>query len=622
MLKMCAKLNMGDFGRVRIGSANVDFNASLITNYQGLDFAIEPKVMKVLNELRMKHGEVVSRNDLIDRVWGRAGGADEGLTRAISLLRKAFHDGSDIKHYIQTIPKRGYSLKATLTSIGDIDTQPVVPPSLSIAVLPFVDMSDDQSFDYLCDGISEEIINELTHLSSLKVSGRTSSFSFKGMNQDIRQIAQALSVAYVLEGSLRKDGDQLCITVQLIEGSSGFHVCSNSYKGECSELFNFQEKIAGLVADKVSHVLKIAPLEKTRKQQNISAEAYRLFLRGKQLTHRLNGQNTIPTGIDYLQRAVDIDPQFSEALSWLGLAHFILPEFSKTPFWAQHIEKSRLAIEQALKVNPDSSVALLVKAMHLMRKLEFNAALESYQRALKLDPNNVETMAGMGLGLMAIGLYSQAKPYFQRVIEIDPLCGLWHTTYGGILLAMGDFDEAEKSFLRSFNLGFGAAAFGVSQLMALRGDAQQAIAFMEQHYSALGPVDAAELHSPLIRKLVLNAYYEKSPIAKVIVSYSLRRRLSDKSAQPTAASLISFLFLKQPQLFFRSILEKPNPYLGYTIARIWEPTETSKDALQHPAFIKFIKQTKLVSVWQKHGWPEKIKPDNGDNSSSTFTITG
>lgn len=584
---------MNDFSRVRIGRANVDFSASLITNHAGLDFPIEPKVMQVLQTLANKHGAVVSRSDLIDSVWGMSGGADEGLTRAISLLRKAFGGDSD---YILTIPKRGYSLKAPLTKVYDNDSLVASPPALSLAVLPFIDMSDDQGFDYLCDGMSEEIINELTHIPSLKVSGRTSSFSFKGKNQDIREIAHALSVAYVLEGSLRKDGDQLCITVQLIEGSSGFHVCSNTYKGECSELFSFQERIAGLVADKVSQALNITPIEKTRNQQNINAEAYRLFLRGKQLTHRLNGQNTIPTGIDYLRRAVAIDPQYSDALSWLALAHFILPEFSKTALWAEHIDKSWLAVEQALKINPGSSVALLVKAMHLTRKLEFDTALECYRRALELDPNNVETMAGMGLGLIAIGLYPQAKKYFERVIEIDPLCGLWHTTYGGVLLATGDFEAAEKSFLTSFNLGFGAAAFGVSQLMASRGEAQQAISFMHQHYHALGPVEAAELQSPLVRKLVLDAYLKQAPVAKTIVSYALTRRLSDKAAQPTAASLISFLFLHKPKLFLRSILEKPNPYLGYTIARIWEPTEASKSIRADPYFVEFIKQTKLVSA--------------------------
>jgi TolB-like protein len=493
---------------------------------------------------------------------------------------------------------------------------------MSIAVLPFIDMSDAQSFDYLCDGLSEEIINQLTHLAGLKVSGRTSSFSFKGQNQDIREIAQALSVAYVLVGSLRKDGDQLCITVQLIDGGSGFHISSDTYKGEFTELFNFQERIAVLVADEISKTLNITEIEKINKQQNISTEAYKLFLRGKQLTHRLNGQNTIPTGIDYLQRAVAIEPHFVDALSWLALAHFILPEFSKTALWAEHIDKSWLAVEQALTLDPDSSVALLVKALHLTRRLEFDAALETYQRALELDPNNVETMAGMGLGLMAIGLYPQAKHYFEKVIERDPLCAIWHTTYGGILLAAGDFKDAEKSFLRSFNLGFGAAAFGVSQLMASRGEAPQAIAFMQQHCHELGPVEAAELHSPMVRKLVLNAYLKQAPVATTIVNYALRRRLSDDAAQPTAACLIGFLFLNKPELFLSSILKKPNPYLGYTIARIWEPTVASKNIRMHSDFVGFIEQTKLVSAWQKYGWPEQIKPDNGNDSSSTFSIIG
>jgi TolB-like protein len=613
---------MNDFRRVKIGLANVDFGASLISNDQGSNFSIEPKVMKVLHALSNKHGEVVSRNDLIDSVWGNAGGADEGLTRAISLLRKAFGNGPDCKHYIQTIPKRGYRLKAPMIDVCDEVDLAVSPSTLSIAVLPFIDMSDKQNFDYLCDGLSEEIINQLTHLAGLKVSGRTSSFSFKGKNQDIREIAQALSVAYVLEGSLRKDGDQLCITVQLIEGRSGFHISSDTYKGECTELFSFQEGIAVLVANEISKTLNITAIEKINKQQNISTEAYKLFLRGKQLTHRLNGQNTIPTGIDYLQRAVAIEPHFVDALSWLALAHFILPEFSKTELWAEHIDKSWLAVEQALTLDPDSSVALLVKAMHLTHRLKFDAALETYQRALELDPNNVETMAGMGLGLMAIGLYPQAKGYFEQVIERDPLCAIWHTTYGGILLAAGDFNGAEKSFLRSFNLGFGAAAFGVSQLMASRGKVPQAIAFMQEHCHALGPVEAAELHSPVVRKLVLNAYLKQAPVARAIVNYALRRRLSDDAAQPTAACLIGFLFLNKPALFLNSILKKPNPYLGYTIARIWEPTVASKNVRMHADFVEFIEQTTLVSAWKKYGWPEQIKPDNGNNLVSTFSIIG
>jgi len=618
---MCVTI-MNDSGQVKIGQASVDFNASLITNSQGCDFSIEPKVMQVLHALTNKHGQVVSRDNLIDSVWGKAGGADEGLTRAISLLRKAFGHTPDSKHYIQTIPKRGYSLKAPLTDFCATSTRAVSPPTLSLAVLPFIDMSDDQCCDYLCDGISEEIINELTNLSGLKVSGRTSSFSFKGKNQDIRTIARTLDVAYILEGSLRKYQDQLCITVQLIDGESGFHIYSNTYKGECKELFSFQEGIADLVAIEVSKSLNIIPIEKIKKRHDIDSEAYQLFLRGKQLTHQLNGQNTIPAGIDFLQKAVDLDPEFSDALAWLALAHFILPEFSKTTCWTEHILKSELAVEQALKIDPDSSVALLVRAMHLSRKFEFDTALETYERALSLDPNNIETMAGMGLGLMAIGLHEKARTYLEKVIENDPLCGIWHTTYGGILLACGEFDQAEKSFLRSFKLGFGAAAFGVSQLMASRGEVKKAMSFMHEHCHALGPIEGTELQSKLARKLVLDAYLDHKPIAKAIVGYALKRRLNDSLAQPTAASLIGFLFLNKSKLFLSSILEKPNPYLGYTIARIWEPTDASKKIRLHPDFGQFIKQTQLVSAWQKYGWPEQVKPDNDNSLSSTFTIAG
>ena len=613
---------MNEIKRFKIGQAVVDFNSSHITNSQGSDFIIEPKVMKVLDTLVQQRGQVVSRDSLMDTVWGKASGGDEGLTRAVSILRKAFGDSLECKNYIQTVPKRGYCLKASMLDCPKSEIELSETPPLSLAVLPLVDFTSDQSFDYLCDGISEEIINELTQLNELKVSGRTSSFSFKGKNQDIRSIAQALNVAYILEGSLRKHGDQLCITIQLVDGASGFHVYSKNYKGEFHELLSFEEKIAYSVAWDVSNSLDIKPSDKNRAQKVVNSDAYQLFLRGKQLTHKLNGQNTIPSGIDYLQRAVDIDPQFSDAFAWLALAHFILPEFSKTSLWAQHITKSKLAYERALEIDPNSSVAWLVKAMYLTREFELDKALECYEHALALDPNNIETMAGMGLGLMAIGKHDKAKYHLERVIENDPLCGIWHTTYGGILLACGESDLAEKHFLRSFNLGFGAAAFGVSQLMAERGDIQQAVAFMQDHSHALGPVEGSELQSKVIRSLLSNAYLKHSPFAKSLVTYALKRRLCNKLAQPTAASVISFLFLKKPNLFMDSILTKPNPYLGYTIARIWEPTSASQQVRMHPDFSQFIDKTKLVKAWQKYGWPSQIKPDDGDASSSQYTIIG
>lgn len=636
-------MGMGKFMQVRIGDAVVDFGASSITNAKGESVAVEPKVINVLQFLASQQGQVLSRNYLINSVWGSSSGADEGLTRAISHLRKAFGDSPGHRRYIKTVPKRGYSLEESLfnldgsllteadcsllwsaddSSVADGSIGVFSPPPLSLAVLSLADLSSDKSYDYLCDGMSEEIINRLTHYDNLKVSGRTSAFTFKGEKQDIRAIARALNVAYVIEGSVRRDGNELCITVQLINGNTGFHISSNTYKGAASELFAFQEKVANLVTNEVVKKLGVSALGVSTPPSHVSTEAYQLFLRGKQFTHMLNGQMVIPMGIDYLQQAIDLEPEFDEAWAWLALSHFILLEYSATNDWAAHIEKSRQAFEQALKLNSKSSIGWLVKAMHLMRDFEFDRSLECYECALKLDPKNIETLAGMGLGLMAIGAHAKARHYFELVIESDPLCGIWYCNLGVILLQAGEFDAAEASFFKSYKLGFGAAVFGVAYAMVVCGKSEQAAKFVEDNFHALGPIEKPSLQSWALRKLIINALIKRKPFATMIVSFMFSRRLNDESAQPNTVSLMNFFWMDHPKLFIRSMLNKPNPYLGYTIANAWEATATGKNVRLHPDFMTLINRTKLVASWKKYGWPEQVAPDNHSNSKHGFTITG
>ncbi len=614
--------------RITIGRADVDFN-TLSVNGESGQFTIEPKVMAVLRALSDNAGNVVERDTLIDLVWGTPYGSDQRLSRAISLLRKAFGDVRGKCDYIETIPKRGYRLIAGLGNAAETESTWQTPPratspkagKLSIAVLPFVDMSEDQNQGYLADGVCEEIINVLAQVPNLKVTGRTSSFAFKGRNQDIREIAQALNVAYVLEGSLRKFGDKLRVTAQLIQSSDGFHLFSKTYEAELKEIFDLQDRIAHSVVNEFCELLEVAGEQDTQRVSTRNSQAYDFFLQGRQLVHQLNGQTTIPTGIEFLQKATQSDPEFALAWAWLALAHFILPEFSRTQEWEGHLEQSRSAVESALDLDPNSSIGLLVKAMIYSRDGQFDLALVTHKRALEVDPNNIETLAGMGLGLMAIGLYEEARPYFDRVLEQDPLSGVWHTTYGGLLLSVGEFEKAEASFKRSFDLGFGAAAFGVSHRMACKGDVDQAVAFMNENYDGLGPIEHAELKSPLIRKMVFNAYLRKAKVAQALVNFALKRRSRNAQAQPTAASIIGFLFLDRPEEFMRNVLEKPNPYIGYTLARIWEPTEESHNIRVHADFPEFVEQLGLVNAWRENGWPKQLVPSShSDKANSAFSV--
>ncbi len=623
--------------RMIIGQADVDFS-TLSINGDGGQCKVEPKVMKVLRVLADSAGRVVERDTLVDLVWGTPYGSDQRLSRAISLLRKAFGDVDGKCDYIETIPKCGYRLiaplKAMPTVVNAIQTPARVtslkPSEPSIAVLPFVDMSEAQDQGYLSDGISEEIINVLAKVVGLKVTGRTSSFAFKERNIGISEIAQTLNVTHILEGSLRKCGNKLRITAQLIQASDGFHLFSKAYESELTEIFDLQDRTAYSIVNELCSLLKLPGEQGAQKIITKSAQAYELFLRGRQLVHQLNGQTTIPTGIEFLEKSTKSDPDFALAWSWLALAHFILPEFSRTPNWLKHLERSRNAVEKALSIDPDSSIGLLVKAMIYARDGRLDLALMAHKRALDVDPNNIETLAGMGLGLMAIGLYDQARPYFDRVIEQDPLSGVWHTTYGGLLLNNGEFEKAEASFKHSFDLGFGAAAFGVSHRMASKGQVDEAVMFMKRNFDGLGPIEKAELKSPLVRQLVYSAYIRKNKIAQALLTFALKGRLRNPEAQPTAASVIGFLFLNRPKEFMHNILEKPNPYIGYTIARIWEPTQESFNIRNHADFPEFAERMGLVKAWQQHGWPKQlvpselsdpsVPPEENDNSAELFTV--
>ena len=559
--------------------------------------------MAVLVALNERRAEVVERMTLLDEIWDDDEAADDSLTRAISLLRKAL--GSlDETAPIETIPKRGYRLRpASPAPSGEAR---VTAPKRSIAVLPFDDLSPQNNQSYFADGMAEEILNTLTRMPDVSVVGRTSSFAVDAKGKSAQDIGAILKVGYLLEGSLRKSDNQVRVTARLVQSSDGRQIWSETYDGVIEEIFVFQDRIARSIASELARTLDVTTTLRPAMRFTRNPEAYALFLQGRELVHQLNGQTTIPSGIRLLEQAVTIDPKFVDAHAWLALAHFILPEFSRTPTWDQHFDLSGEALERALLLDPECSVALLVKALRAAYRGHLDQAIEICEQAQRLDPNNVETLAGFGLCLMSLGLHEQARPYWERIIEQDPLCGIWHTTYGGLLLCAGEFEKAEAAFQRSFDLGFGAAAFGVSHRMAERGEADAAVAFMEANFDGLAPIERAELRWRLVRRLVYLAYLKKASWAKSLVGGALRRRLANAKAQPTAASVIGFLFLNDTETFMLNILEKPNPYIGYTIARIWEPTAESQSVRNHPEFKEFAQRLGLPRAWNKYGWPDLV----------------
>jgi len=277
-----------------------------------------------------------------------------------------------------------------------------------IAILPLINMSNDPEQDYFCDGISEEIMNALGQLNNLRVVARTSSFSFKGKNVDVREIGRALNVSTILEGSVRKSGKRLKIVTQLINTSSGSQIWSNLYDRELEDIFSIQEDIAGSVATAIKGFLTLEEKETIRRPGTV-VEAYEYFLKGRQLFHNLN----LNAARDMFKKAIQLDPEY--ALAYAGLAD--------TLSWLYEWEgrsQSNLAEAEV-----------------------------SSMKALTLAPNLAESHSSRGY-ILALGKkYDEAEKEFHEAIRLNSNCYDAYYLYGRSSFARGDIEKSAEMFQKA-----------------------------------------------------------------------------------------------------------------------------------------------------------------------------
>ena len=262
----------------------------------------------------------------------------------------------------------------------------VVEALPTIVVLPLVDMSVDQSEQSLCDGLTEELSNWLAHIPTLRVVARTSAFSFKGKNLDIRKIAAALGATHVLEGSLRRSGDQLRITTQLIAAEDGLHIWSRSFDLPIGDIFQIEDTVSRAVAEALHLTLSAETAELWARREPEKMEALELYLLGRARQSRRTAEDNLKS-IEYFRRAVDADPQYIPALT--GLAESLLNGLSlnHTPLEDVKFEVDPL-IDRAMKLNPNQPEVIAVKGWLLTEEFRFDEALPLLLRATQMNPND------------------------------------------------------------------------------------------------------------------------------------------------------------------------------------------------------------------------------------------
>lgn len=388
----------------------------------------------------------------------------------------------------------------------------------SIAVLAFVNMSDDPGNEFFSDGISEELLNLLAKIPELRVISRSSAFTYKGKDVRLAQIAAELNVAHVLEGSVRKAGDRVRITAQLIDARTDTHLWSETFDRQLGDIFAIQDEIASAVSER----LQLSLLGEVPRPRTTDPDAYALYLQARFLGLQGSAEG-YTRAIALLERVLTIDPNYTNA--WDALAGNYLNQAGKDlrP-WDEGFGLARDAAERALAIEPTFGPAWgRLGWIALLHENDLPLAAQHYQRALELAPTNVRAIGDAASLLKSLGRMDECIALDEYVVARDPVNPAGHFNLGGSYLYAGRHEEAIAAFRVALQLSpnriGGYYQLGIAELLG--GDASQALGSMQREplevlkllgsvmaYHALGEVEAADrLQAELIEKYAQEAAY-------------------------------------------------------------------------------------------------------------------
>ena len=352
-------------------------------------------------------------------------------------------------------------------------------PDDSIAVLPFANLSQEADNEYLSDGLSEEIRNQLAKVRGLRVAARTSSFAFKGHHEDVREIGRRLNVATVLEGGVRKQADTVRINVQLVSARDGYQIWSEDFERKLDDIFRLQSEIAAAVIEAVSPRKHMAePVSAAPR----SFDAYNLYLLGRHFFHKRT-EAALQRAVDCFQQAIVLDPGYALAYSGLADAYTLMSSgyYGNLP-GRRHVGTRLPAAQRAFELAP--GLAEAHASLGLIRENEGNltAAEQALARALELNPGYPMAQVWQGLVLNAQGRYREAAARNREAFRLDPLSPIVNTNVGYDALRVGDLKEATARFATAMEIdpAFPVPYSGMSRLKARSGDLDEAMRWMDQ----------------------------------------------------------------------------------------------------------------------------------------------
>jgi TolB-like protein/DNA-binding winged helix-turn-helix (wHTH) protein/lipopolysaccharide biosynthesis regulator YciM len=536
---------------------------------------LSEKAFQTLCVLVEKAGHLVPKDELMSRVWPDSIVEENNLDKSVSTLRHALGENQKNKgKFIETVRGRGYRFVATVQCVSPDLPEPVTPigdnqetagsdvssknrafpkqgiivfASIlllaifafllfvvkdsrqhgssaskgtlpSVAVIPFVNLSKDQDQDYFVDGLAEDILNALSKNPNLRVVARTSAFGFKETNDDLSRIGNKLNVANILKGSLRKQGNQLRVTVQLVRVQDGASVWSETYDRELENVFEIQSDIATQIALALDAELSPSEKAKIRMKPTSNVTAYDYYLKGREYyLRRRNDDNE--RAIELFRKALEVDPNFALAYTGLGDAyHKRTYLFGFPESW---LDESIEACRKAIAIDPELSEAYVVLSKSYNSKRQITKAQEASKKALALNPNSSNALSMHSYYLIRTGELEEALQWAVKVVAIDPTSSWAYYNVASIYFMLADLDQAKLWLKNSLNLqpDFTFALHLLSTIAITEGKYAEAGEFATKAISIdPGPLNLVlrgriELYSANYEKA--EEYYRKANLAEV-----------------------------------------------------------------------------------------------------------
>ncbi|MGY6554367.1 MAG: hypothetical protein ACXIUM_07575 [Wenzhouxiangella sp.] len=485
-----------------------------------------------------------------------------------------------------------------------------------IAVLPFRPQAKDGQETSILQGLFDELITTLGQVPELLVAGRTSSQNARRLARRLPQIAQALNVSYLVDGSIQYQAESVRVHVSLIDGLSGFELWSQSHQGALSDVFTLQAEIALEVTRELSQVLQVEVHQPEQRTTTPSLAAYGLYMQGRALTGRAIGDGVLARAVELLEQSLEIDPDF--AAGWTALAEAHVNTAVYTPCLDRVGQSQKMAecAQKAIELDPEQGHARAMLGIHRWTENDPVGALDLAHEAYRLEPDNPDVVLRLGSFLLYIGRTREALPYIEAATDLDPVNGRNFAMLSVAQLNLGNIDEAIVAGQRMVDLGLPAMWLAVATAAA--GDHKLAVELYRQTRLLMNtvifpPAGTRPLPGPALRvywQVAARGVCSGSKVHRKVYC-ALLDHLHGSLPDPCDTSIVApAIWMGYSEMVFKTLGRQITPANMYCLMSLWADIEPIRQTRLHPEFLTFAERIGLVAAWGKYGWPDLLaNPD-------------